>query len=136
MLNRIARPALAVAALTLASTGTLAQIASPSRAEVKAETRAAEKAGQLAPAGEGSPRSYAPPTASMRTRAERKAETLQAREAGELHRAGPEPEWKAARAIARMPSTMTRAERKASTLAAAKSGRLIPSGERADAPRK
>lgn len=136
MYKRIAPSGLAVAALLLATTGALAQTASPSRAEIKAETRAAEKAGQLTPAGEGSPRSYIPTTPSTLTRAERKAATLQARKAGELRKPGPEPEWKAARALARAPSTTTRAERKSSTLAAAKAGSLVPAGEGVDAPRK
>jgi Domain of unknown function (DUF4148) len=99
-----------------------------SRAEVKAETRSAQKAGQLTAAGEGSPMP-SPQIRSDRTRAERKAETLQARKAGELRKAGQEPEWKGARVAARTPSTTTRAERKASTLAAARSGQLTPAGE-------
>lgn len=102
--------------------------APPSRAEIKAETRTALKAGQLTPAGEGSP-AAAPQSPSTKTRAQRKAETLQARKAGELRRAGLEPEWKAARAAARVPSTTTRAERKATTLAAARAGQLTPAGE-------
>lgn len=104
-----------------------AQTAS-SRAEVKAETRNAQKAGQLTPAGEGSPKA-APQEPSSRTRGERKGETLQARKAGELRKAGEEPEWKAGRVAARTPSTTTRAERKANTLAAARSGQLTPAGE-------
>lgn len=97
--------------------------ASPSRAEVNAETRAAEKAHQLTPAGEGSP-APAPEARSTKTRGERKAETLEARKTGQLHRTGLEPEYKEARALAKMPSTTTRAERKATTKAAEKSGQL------------
>lgn len=102
--------------------------ASASRAEVKAETRAAQKAGQLTPAGEGL-REAIPQAPSSRTRAERKAETLRARQLGELRKAGLEPEWKAARAAALIPSVTTRAERKASTAAAARAGQLTPAGE-------
>jgi hypothetical protein len=101
---------------------------SPSRAEVKAQTRAAQRAGQLTPAGEGF-RRVAPQPASTKTRAARKAEALQARRAGEFQKAGLEPEWKAARAAARVPSTTTRAQRKAATLAAARAGQLTPAGE-------
>ena len=104
------------------------------RAEVKAETRAAQRAGELTPAGEGVRRE--PPTApSTKTRSERKAEALQARKAGEFRKAGLEPEWKEQRAAARVPSTTSRAGRKQSTLAAARAGQLTPAGE-AVSPRK
>jgi hypothetical protein len=108
---------------------------SPSRAEVKAETHALEKAGKLVPAGEGSP-SPAPLPLSHKTRADRKAETLQARKADELHRTGLEPEYKEARALAKQPSTTTRAQRKASTTAAARAHELTPAGEGVDAPKR
>lgn len=102
----------------------------PSRADVKAETRTAGRSGQLTPTGEGSPVA-APQPRSTKTRAQRKAETLQSRIAGELPRAGLEPEWKAARQEARVPSTTTRAERKSATLAAARANQLKPAGEAA-----
>ena len=50
--------------------------APPSRADVKAETKAAEKAGKLTPAGEGTAPAEAPGAKSTKTRAERKAETM------------------------------------------------------------
>jgi hypothetical protein len=99
-----------------------------SRADVKAETRAAQKAGALVPAGETSPR-QAPQTLSSKTRHERKAETIAAGNAGELRRTGQEPEWKTAREAARVPSTRSRPDRKATTVAAARAGRLTPPGE-------
>ena len=43
----------AAAALSVFAQGTFAQASSPSRADVKAETKAAQKAGELSPAGEG-----------------------------------------------------------------------------------
>ena len=109
--------------------------ASPSRAEVKAETRALEKEGKLVPAGEGSLQP-APLPPSHKTRGERKAETLEARKAGTLRRTGLEPEWKEARALAKQPSTTTRAQRKATTLEAARAHELTPAGEGVDAPKK
>jgi len=118
-------PVLAAALLALAGAAT----AQTSRSDIKAETRAAEKAGRLTPAGEGSPTDATPSTASTRTRAERKAETLQARKDGLLRKPGPAPEYVEARAMAKRPSTTTRAERKAATSAAAKAHQLTPAGE-------
>ena len=43
----------AAAALAVFAQGAFAQASSPSRADVKAETKAAEKSGKLTPAGEG-----------------------------------------------------------------------------------
>lgn len=57
----------------------LAQASAPaSRADVKAETRAAEQARKLTPAGEGAAPTERSTTPSTKTRAERKAETSQA----------------------------------------------------------
>src|SRR4029453_7217650 len=62
-----------------------AQQAHPlTRAEVKAETRALEKAGKLTPAGEGSPTSWETNFKSTKTREERKTETTLAAKNGEL----------------------------------------------------
>ena len=60
----------------------------PTRADVKAEARAANKARQLQPAGEGPSTDAAQKSASTKTKAERKAETLQARKEGKLPPAG------------------------------------------------
>ena len=66
---------------------------SPSREEVKAETKAAAKAGQLAPAGPGGTveQRMAPPPKSTKTRAERKAETRKAVEGKQMTPAGEGP---------------------------------------------
>ena len=78
----------AVAAAMFAQ-GALAQDAasSPTRADVKAETKAAGKAGKLTPAGEG-PTAAAPAASSTKTRAERKAATKADAKAGKLTPAG------------------------------------------------
>lgn len=106
-----------------------------SRADVKAETRAAEKARKLVPAGEG-PIAPTPSRSSNTTRSARKAETLKARKAGELEPTGEAADLKAERAEQRRPSTTTRQQRKADTLAARKAGTLVPAGEGPGAPRK
>ena len=112
--------------------------ASPTRSEIKSETRAAERAHQLTPAGEAV---YPPPVKqapSKYTRGERKNATLTARKSGELIPAGDAGvEEKDAKDMARAPkSTKTRAQRKAETLAAAKAHQLIPAGEGPFTPTK
>jgi hypothetical protein len=104
-----------------------AQASSPTRAAVKAETRTAEKAGKLTPAGEAASPTIAPASGPTTTRAERKAATLAARKAGTLTPAG--PNQKADVAIQKQPPTKTRAERKAETLEAKKKGELVPAGQ-------
>lgn len=122
-------------ALTLAAAYAqvaFAQSAEPSasRAAVKAETRAAGKAQQLAPAGDAADFQKPTKSASSKTRAERKAETIQARKDGTLRPAGLGGEVMAERAAAKLPkSSKTRADRKAETLAAAKAHQLTPAGE-------
>jgi hypothetical protein len=109
----------------------------PSRAQVKAETRAAAKAHQLAPAGDAADFRKPANATSTKTRSERKAETLLARKEGTLRPAGLGGEVKAERAAASLPrSSKTRAERKAETLAAAKAHQLTPAGEGSPAPSK
>ncbi len=127
----------AVLAASFACHAAMAQASAPpvSRAAVKAETRAAEKSGQLTPAGEGSPGAKTPNTPSTKTRAERKAETLEARRAGTLKPAGPGGTL-ADRTPSSTKSAKTRAERKAETMQAAKEGKLVPAGEGPDAPKK
>ena len=91
------RIAIALLAATIAGPAAWAQTSaasSPSRADVKAETRALEKAGKLEPAGPGGTREerMAPPPTSTKTRAERKAETRAAARAKQLTPAGEAPE--------------------------------------------
>ncbi len=99
-----------------------AQDPTKTRAEVKAEARAATKAGEI-PRGEAQPN--VPTTKSTKTRAERKAETQLARKKGQLAPAGtlgPEREPKEPK------SNLARAPIKAETKAAVKAG-TIPRGE-------
>jgi hypothetical protein len=118
---------------SLVSSAAFAQASAPlSRAEVKAETRAAEKAGQLTPAGEGSaPVTKSAATGPKITREQRKADTLQARKEGTLQPAG--VTQKTDDAIRKQKSTKTRAERKAETMEARKKGELVPAGEDGEA---
>ena len=134
------RIAIALLAATIAGPAAWAQTSaasSPSRADVKAETRALEKAGKLEPAGSGGTRAerMAAPPKSTKTRAERKAETVAARKAGTLRPAGSGP-TKAELTAPPPTSTKTRAERKAETRAAARARQLTPAGEAPEAPKK
>ncbi len=110
------------------SIGTAVAQSPKSRAEVKSETRAAERAGALTPAGEG-PVVSAPSARSTKSRADRKAETLQARAAGDLEPAGPAAGLREEQRENSRPSTVNRGDRKAATRAAEKAGRLVPAGE-------
>ena len=124
---RVRRLAAAVAA-TLVPTLALAQASAPlSREQVKQETRAAQKAGELTPAGQGGARSTTATPPSTLTREQRKAATLEARKKGELQPAG--VTQAADVADAKKKSTKTRAERKAETAEARKKGELVPAGE-------
>jgi hypothetical protein len=101
-----------------------------SRTEVKQETRAANKSGQLLPAGEVNAADKQKPAASTKTRAQRKAETLEAAKKGDLQSPGQslyKTHMSQQKAMAN--STKTRAERKAETRQAAKEGKLPPAGE-------
>jgi hypothetical protein len=99
-----------------------------SRADVKAQTRAANKAGELYRGGEAPlPEKRFEPS---KTRVERKAETITARKRGELVPPG-EATYKAQLPMP-VRSDKTRADRKAETLKAAKEGTLSPSGEAED----
>lgn len=100
--------------------------AQTTRAEIKADTRAAEKAGKLTPAGEAANPTIAPASGPRTTRAERKAAALAARKAGKLTPAGEAANPTIAPASG--PRT-TRAERKAETLDAKKKGELVPAGQ-------
>jgi hypothetical protein len=94
------------------------------REQRKADTAAANKAGELVPAGQAGPK-MAVPSGSTMTKDERKAQAQADAKAGQMAGAGdaaahqPAPKTK---------STKTRADRKAETKAANKSGQ-IKSGE-------
>jgi len=80
-----------VAALAVFSQTAFAQTAASApvdRQQRKAETAEAQKAGKLAPAGEGKSGTTQPSTASDKTRADRKAQTEADRKAGKLAPAG------------------------------------------------
>ena len=128
----------AAMAAAVLSSGAFAQdsAAPASRAAIKAETRAAEKAGKLTPAGEGSPVDPDLGKRSSKTRADRKAETRQARKSGELVPAGETEDLKEEKAELSARSTKTRAQRKAEVREDAKEGKLIPAGEGPQAPKK
>lgn len=136
----ISKTTLAAAiAAAVFSNGAFAQDSAPpaSRAAIKAETRAAEKAGKLIPAGEGSPVDPSLSSRSNKTRAERKAETRAARKSGDLIPAGETEDTKEEMAeLSPKHSTKTRAQRKAEVRADAKAGKLIPAGEGPTAPTK
>jgi hypothetical protein len=123
----------AVAALYATPSYAQSESAPLSRADVAAQTRAARDAGQLIPAGEGSPTDYQLAVHSDKTRAERKAETLAARSKGELAPGGLglyKSNMSQQTAVAH--STKTRAERKAETQELAAQHKLMPAGEAAD----
>ena len=83
---------LAAAVAALFAQASFAQTTAPAaRADVKAETKAAEKAGKLTPAGEASVPTEKATAKSTKTRAERKAETKDAAKAKELTPAGEGP---------------------------------------------
>jgi hypothetical protein len=128
--------AAAAVAASVAWQGALAQASAPvSRADVKAETRALEKAGKLTPAGEGGAPQVGPAASGpTTTRAQRKAETKAAEKAGKLTPAG--PNQKADQAYQAASSSKTRAQRKAETVEARKKGELVPAGEGSPAPSK
>ena len=117
----------AAAAAAIFAQGVYAQASAPTRAEVKAETKAAPKA----PAGENVP--AAPDTKSNTTRMDRKAATKEAVKEGDVPKAGENVSDKGAKTSKSM---KTRAERKAETKAAVKAGDTTPAGEGQAAPKK
>ena len=129
-------PILVAAAVVAASMWCQAAMAESdlSRPEVKAQTRAAEKAGKLVPAGQGP--EFKVSKGSTRTRAQRKADTLAERRAGGFHPAGDADVLVAERRARAQPTTVNRAARKAETRAEEKAGLLIPAGEGPGAPKK
>jgi hypothetical protein len=76
-------------AAALAWQSAAAQASGPvTREQRKAETAAANKSGQLTPAGQGAAPQAKTTTASTKTREQRKAETVEAQKKGELVPAG------------------------------------------------
>ena len=133
---RIRMVAAAVAA-TLFPSLALAQASAPmSREQVKEETRAAQKAGELTPAGGGAaPVAKSSTTShSTMTREQRKQATLEARKKGELAPAG--ATQKSDVAMQKQKSTKTREQTKAETMEARKKGELVPAGGGSPAPAK
>ena len=126
--------AVAAAAMVAASPFARAQTTTPeasaagtapvTRDQRKAETAAANKSGQLTPAGQGGP-AMAAPTGAPVTSSERKAQAQADAKAGNMAGAGDAGAHKPA---PKTKSTKTRSERKAETAAANKSGQ-IKSGE-------
>ena len=113
---------LAAAALAVCAQTTFAQASSPSRADVKAETKAAGKSGQLAPAGDRPTKQ--PSKASDTTREARKSQTKADQKAGNLAEAGESPTPQPSKG-----SETTREARKAQTKADQKAGKIQPAGE-------
>jgi hypothetical protein len=123
-----------VVALTVLSQAALAQSSAPaSREQRKAETAELNKAGQLAPAGQG-PIGSAPSTASDKSRMERKDTTQADIKTGATKPAGDAAEMKTDKMekAATAGSDKTRAERKAQTQADVKTGATQPAGEAAN----
>jgi hypothetical protein len=102
-----------------------------SRAEVKEQTRAANKAGEMLPAGEASAAEKTVLPAPTKTREQRKAETLEANRNGALSDYGPNTyrTQNTAPRDALAKSSKTRAQGKAETMQAAKDRKMMPPGE-------
>ena len=130
-LTRLAAIATVYAAAAAASPAALAQSDATqlSREEVNQETRAANMAGHMLPAGELI--SVDVPTASTRTREQRKAETLAANRNGALSDLGVNTYRTYNRTAADVlgVSTKTRAEGKAETMQAIQHKQVMPAGE-------
>ena len=123
-----------VAALAVFSQTAFAQSTEPvSREQRKAETAELNKAGKLAPAGQG-PIGSAPSTLSDKTRMERKDTAKADIKAGATKPAGDAAEMKTDKMekAATVGSDKTRAERKAQTQADIKAGTTQPAGEAAN----
>ncbi len=141
MKNQFALGAVVAAAVAVFSQGAFAQASSPTRAEVKAETKAAEKSGALVPAGEGpGAMGKQPSTMSDKTRADRKAMTKADIKSGATSPAGEASDLKMDKADKAKGTDKTRAERKAQTKADVKAGKTQPAGEApqpsSEAPKK
>ena len=117
--------ALAIAA-TLAWQSVSAQASAPvSRDQRKAETAAANKAGELTPAGGGTAPAAKSTAKSTVSRDQRKAETAKMNQEGKLAPAGGSLKEPAHG----KPSTKTRAQRAAEIEEARKKGEMVPAGQ-------
>jgi len=113
-------------ATTLAWQSASAQASAPvSREQRKADTAAANKSGQLAPAGGSLPEAKSTAPASTMTREQRRAATAEANKSGQLAPAG--GSLPAAKSTAK-PSTKTKAQRAAEIEEARKKGDMVPPG--------
>lgn len=102
-----------------------------SRADVKEQTRAANKAGQIAAGEEESLKSQMPNTPSTKPRDQRKAETREANRNGGLGSPG-QTSYKTYNMSQRdllAKSTKTRAEGKSETMQAVNGKQMMPAGE-------
>jgi hypothetical protein len=102
-----------------------------SRAEVKEQTRAANKAGQMPAGEEDASKQQMPSTPSTKTREQRMAETREANRNGGLGSPG-QSLYKANNTSQRdalAKSTKTKAEGKSETMAAVKDKKMMPAGE-------
>lgn len=130
-LTRFAVLATALAAAAATAPAALAQTDSsqPSRAEVMQQTRAANMAGQMMPAGELI--SVGAPAASTKTREQSKAETLAANRDGALGDFGPNTykTYNVAPRAALATSTKTRADGKSETMQAIQHKQMLRAGE-------
>ncbi|MFI4931443.1 MAG: hypothetical protein ACHP83_14470 [Burkholderiales bacterium] len=122
---------IAVAAVLTPAAYALTDGQAVSRAEVKQQTRAANQAGELLPAGEAIAANKQTLPASTKTREQRKAETLAANRNGALGDYGPNAyrTYDVAARQALTTSTKTRADGKAETLQAARDHKLVAPGE-------
>jgi hypothetical protein len=109
-----------------------------SRAEVKEQTRAANKSGQIATGEEDSMKSQMPKSASNKSRADAKAETKAANKGGGLGSPG-QSSYKTYNTSQRdqlAKSNKTRAEGKAETKQAIQEKKMIPAGEGSEPAKK
>ena len=105
-----------------------------SREQRKAETAAANKAGQLTEPGQG-PMAPAPSTKSTMTREERKAQARADEKAGKMAAPGQGVSPTSGTPSTKS-STMTREQRKAQARADEKAGKMVPAGEGPGSPTK
>ena len=128
MKSKFALAAIVAATAVFAQTA-FAQASAPvTRDERKAETAAAQKSGQLTPAGQGNV-SPTPSKSSDKTRDERKAQTKADEKAGKIAPAGDAGGQKEDKAMKSTGTETTRDERKTKTKQQQKNKELKPAGE-------
>ncbi len=114
------------AAVAVFSQGAFAQASAPmTRADVKADAKAATKA----PTGEAQTQTPQPSTMSDKSRADRKATTKMDKASGNLKATGEAATVKEDKAMKSTGTETTRAERKSKTKAAEKAGEIPAAGE-------